>query len=99
MEISHKETINLVENDTILSGDQVVADKFNNYFNNIVKNLLTVTVKNFPKEKTNGLNLNIVDPIETAILKYKNHPSLNASRSKISKLHKANFSSEYTSFN
>ena len=50
----HKETINSVKNDTILSDDQVVADKFNNYFNNIVENLLTLTNKNFPKEKTNG---------------------------------------------
>ena len=44
--ISHKETINLAVNDTILSDDQVVADTFNNYFNNIVKNLLNVTNKN-----------------------------------------------------
>ena len=41
--ISHKETINLAVNDTILSHDQVVADTFNNYFNDTVKNLLTVT--------------------------------------------------------
>ena len=31
---SHKETIDLVENDTILNNDQVVADAFNSYFNN-----------------------------------------------------------------
>ena len=45
--ISHKETVNLVENDTVLSDDQVVADTFNNYCNNIVKNLLTLTNKTF----------------------------------------------------
>ena len=28
--ISHKETVNLVENDTILSDDQIVTDTFNN---------------------------------------------------------------------
>ena len=39
--ISHKETIDLAVNDTILSEDQVVADTFNNYFNNMVKNFLT----------------------------------------------------------
>ena len=48
--ISHKETINLAVNDTILSEDQLVADTFNNYFNNIVKNLLTATNKNYLKE-------------------------------------------------
>ena len=42
-EISDKETINLAVNDTILSDDHVVADTFNNCFNDIVKNFLTVT--------------------------------------------------------
>ena len=41
--ISHKETINLAVNDTILSDGQVVPDIFNDYFNNIVKNVFTVT--------------------------------------------------------
>ena len=49
--IFHKETINLVENDTTLSDNRVVTDTFNNYFNNIVKDLLTLTNKNFPKKK------------------------------------------------
>ena len=84
--ISHKETINLAVNDTILSDDQVVADTFNNYFNNIVKNLLTVTNKNYPKEIANSVNLNLLDPLEAAILKFKNHPSLNAIRGEISKI-------------
>ena len=73
--ISRKETINLVVNDTILSDGPVVPDTFNNYFNDIVKNVLTLTSKNFPKDKTNGVNLNLLDPVELAILKYKNHPS------------------------
>ena len=93
--ISHKETINLAVNDTILSDDQVVADTFNNHFN---KNLLTVTNKNFPKETANSVNLNLLDPVEAAILKYKNHPSLNAIRDKISKLDNPKFYFEYTSF-
>ena len=45
-----------------------MADTFNNYFNNIVKNLLTVTNKNFPNEITNGFNLNLLDLVEPAIL-------------------------------
>ena len=43
--ISDKEKINLAVNDTILSDDQVVADTFNNYFNDIAKSFLTVTYK------------------------------------------------------
>ena len=76
---SHKETINLAENDTILSDAQVVADTCNGYFNNIIKN--------FPKEKTNGFNLNLLDPVEAAILKHKNHMSLNAIRGEILIIH------------
>ena len=96
--VSHKETINLAVNDTILSDDQVVADTFNNYFNNIFNNLLTVTNKNYPKDIANSVNLNLLDPAEAAILKFKNHPSLNAIRDKISKLDNPNFYFEYTSF-
>ena len=50
-----------------------------------------LTNKNFPKEIKNGFNLNILDPVEAAILKYKNHPSLIAIRGKISKLANPNF--------
>ena len=48
--ISRKEAINTVENDTILSDVQVVVHTFNNYFNNIVKKLFTLTNKSFPKK-------------------------------------------------
>ena len=65
--------------------------------NNTVKNLLTVTNKNIFKEITNGFNLNLLDPVEAAILKYKSHPSLNAIRGKISELVNPNFCFEYTS--
>ena len=95
--ISHKETISLVENDAVFSDNQVVADTCNNYFNNIVKNLLTLTNKTFPKKKTKDSNLNLLDPMEAAILKYKNHPSLNVVRDKLSKLDNSNFHFEYTS--
>ena len=89
--ISHKIAINLVENDTSLSGDLIVAATFNNYFNNIVRNLLTLTNKNFPKKKANGFNLNLLDPIEAAISKFTNDPSLDAIRSKKSKLDNRHF--------
>ena len=64
--ISDKETINLTVNDTILSDDQVVADTFNNYFNDIVKNFLTVTNKVRPgtplrfKSRTPGSPLRVL---------------------------------------
>ena len=96
--ISYKETINLVKNDLILSDDQVVAETFNNYFSNIAKNLHTVTNKSFPKEKANGFNLNILDPVEAAILKHMNHSTLIAIRGKISKLDNPNSSFKYASF-
>ena len=37
--ISHKETINLVKNNTILSDEKIVADSFNNCFNKIIKKI------------------------------------------------------------
>ena len=43
---SHRQNINLVENDTTLNDNQVVAEAFNNYFNNIEQNLLSVTNPN-----------------------------------------------------
>ena len=43
--VFHNEAINLIKKKTILSDDQIVAETFNNYFNNIVKNLLTLTNK------------------------------------------------------
>ena len=52
-----------------LSDDQVVADTFNNYFNNTVKSLLAVANTNYPKETANSVNLNILDPVEAAINK------------------------------
>ena len=60
--------------------------------------LLTVTNKNYPKEIPNSVNLNLLDPVEAAILKFKNHLSLNAIRGKMSKLDNPKFYFEYTSF-
>ena len=37
--ISHKETIDVVENNTILSDEKIVADSFNNCFNKIIKKI------------------------------------------------------------
>ena len=50
-EISHKKTVNAIENDTIFSDYQVVADILNNYVKHINKNLYTQANKKFPKKK------------------------------------------------
>ena len=40
--------------------------------------------KNFPLETTNDFNLNLVNSVGAAILKYKNHPRINVVRRKVS---------------
>ena len=82
----------------ILSDEQVVADTFNNYFNNVRK-LLILTNKNYTKKKTNGFNLDLLDTKEAAISKYKDHSSLDAIKGNMSKLDNPIFSFEYTSLN
>ena len=37
--INHRETINLIDNEVILSNDEEIAETFNKYFCNIAKNL------------------------------------------------------------
>ena len=62
----------------------------------IVKN---VTGGILPPPPPWEIGLNLLDPVEAAILKCKNHPSLNAIRGKISRLDNPNFYFEYTSYN
>ena len=64
-----KETNNLVENNTVLSDDQVFAD-------NIVLSLakFSLNKKNFHENETNSCNLNLLGPNEAAISKHNNHP-------------------------
>ena len=47
-------------------------------------------------KKANCFNLNLLDPIEAAVWKYRNNLSLNALRGNMSKLHNPNFHFEYT---
>ena len=51
-----------------------------------------------PPPILNRVNLNLLVPVEAAILEYKNHPNLNVIRCKISKLDNPNFYFEYTYF-
>ena len=95
--ISCKEAISLVENGAISSDDQLVADTLNNYFNNVDENLLILSNKSLPKKKTNGFNLDFLDPVEAPISKCKNHQTLNSIKGKILKLGNPNFDFEYTS--
>ena len=69
--IKSTEYITLEENGTIISNDKELARIFNEFFVNIVPNLGINTNQSF---LINTDNEN--DPIEKAIAKYKNHPSI-----------------------
>ena len=65
------ESITLVENDTIYNNDSNVAQIFNQFFSNVVKNLNIL-----PKDDVINDNVNDPDLINRAILKYEHHPSI-----------------------
>ena len=63
--------ITLLENGDILSEEAKVADTFNEFFSNVVKELKI--------EKDDNLLTDVIeetDPVLKAIKKYKNHPSI-----------------------
>ena len=71
------DSITLIENNKIISGDQEVAEIFNSYFSNAVKSLNIENYEHYSfdeyflcKEKENE------DLILRAIEKYENHPSI-----------------------
>ena len=63
--------INLVENDEILSTDKEIAEAFNNYNSNAVKSLNLQCDSEHLSDVSDE-----ADPIERAIKKFKNHPSI-----------------------
>ena len=63
--------ITLVENEAIISVDQIVAETFNNFFANGVKSLNI----NIPSHNITASPASSDDPIDGIILKYSNHPS------------------------
>ena len=63
--------INLVEKDEILSTDKEIAEAFNNYYSNAVKSLNLQCDSEHVSDVSDE-----TDPIERAIKKFKNHPSI-----------------------
>ena len=83
------ESITLVQNDSIVSNDNEVANIFNEYFSNLVEGLNLHAPENLVNHYCKG-----EDPISSTILKYQNHPSITA----IKKIHLLNkFSFKNTS--
>ena len=65
--------IYLVHNDNVISDDQELADIFNNFFEQTVDNL---GIQEYQSDHNIDINSISDDPIEYAIVKYKNHPSI-----------------------
>ena len=63
--------INLVEKDQVIADDAKIAEKFNNFFVDSVSNLEL-------KQNSSILNYadHLQDPVEKAIHKFENHPSI-----------------------
>ena len=65
------EKITLVSDDKIFSDDLEIAEKFNEFFKNAVNNL------NLSSNEDLSLSTkHLSDPVQIAIEKYKNHPSI-----------------------
>ena len=69
--VNTNENITLVENNNIISSEIEIAEKLNAFFSNIVKEL-NIKVKEDLLCDVSDIN----DPVERAIQKYKNHPSI-----------------------
>ena len=69
---SHRGNIQLVEGDKLLQDDSEVAEELNNFFKEAVSTLDV----NENSYILNPDSINISDPIEKAISKYKFHPSI-----------------------
>ena len=72
-----RETINLTENGKLVKTEKETAEVFNNFFDNIVKNLNISQYSDF-----DPIIENVKDPTLKAILKYEKHPSILAIRTK-----------------
>ena len=66
----HYEKKILIENENIISNDKIIAEIFNEYFSNIVKDL------NIPELANKGTDSDITDSVQNAINKYETHASI-----------------------
>ena len=64
-----RERISLSENDEIVKTEKDTDEVFNNFFGNIVKNVIIFQYSNF-----DAVIENVKDPTLKAILKYEKHP-------------------------
>ena len=65
--------ITLVDNDNVISDDQELANTFNKFFEHAVDNL---GIKEYPNIDDCDIDFISDDPIDNALSKYKNHPSI-----------------------
>ena len=84
---SHRGNIKLVEGDKLLQDDSEVAEELNNFFKEAVSTLDV----NENSYIINPDSINISDPIEKAISKYKFHPSILLINDKIVNQNKFSF--------
>ena len=71
------DNITLVENNVMVSKDQEVAEVFNSFFSNAVKNLNIDSYEHFSfDEYFLCKEIENEDPVQRAIEKYENHPSI-----------------------
>ena len=78
--------INLVENNEVISDDSKLATCFSNFFKDAVTNL------NIQNDETNlSSTSNLSDPLDIAIKKFENHPSITAIRNNVNLSSKFNF--------
>ena len=69
---SHQGNIKLFEGDELLQGDSEIAEELNNF----IKEAVSTLDVNENSYVTNPDSINISDPIDKAISKYKFHPSI-----------------------
>ena len=65
--------ISLMHNDNAISDNQELADTFNNFFEHAVDNL---EIQEYQSDHNVNISSISDDPIDYAIEKYKNHPSI-----------------------
>ena len=64
-----RQKIALIENDKIIGNNKEIFEVFKNFFSTIVAKL------NIPKFEDLSVNsVNLEDPLESLVIKYKNHP-------------------------